>query len=203
MFSTGGGLRLIIVAGFLGSGKTTLILSIASELVSRRGVKVVIVENEVGQIGIDDQYLEFEGLRVKKLQSGCICCALASDLVTTLKQLQESFHPDVVILEPSGVANVAKILEIINCFPPGSIPKKVIVLVDPMRFKAIMAMTFPFVQESLNVADIVAINKIDLVDQVALDETKEEIKGLTGVAKVAEISALQGTGLRDLMEEVG
>ncbi|MGZ3537204.1 MAG: GTP-binding protein [Thermodesulfobacteriota bacterium] len=196
-------MRLIIVAGFLGSGKTTLILSIASELVSRRGRKVVIVENEVGQIGIDDQYLELEGLRVKKLQSGCICCALASDLVTTLKQLQESFHPDVVILEPSGVANVAKILEIINDFPAGSIQKKVIVLVDPMRFKAIMAMTFPFVQESLNVADIVAINKIDLVEQVALDETRKEIKGLTGMAQVAEISALQGTGLRDLMEEVG
>ncbi|MGZ3614387.1 MAG: GTP-binding protein, partial [Thermodesulfobacteriota bacterium] len=120
-----------------------------------------------------------------------------------LKQLQESFHPDVVILEPSGVANVAKILEIISDFPAGSIQKKVIVLVDPMRFKAIMAMTFPFVQESLNVADIVAINKIDLVDQVALKETKKEIKGLTGVAQVAEISALQGTGLRDLMEEVG
>ena len=195
-------MRLIIVAGFLGSGKTTLILSIASELVSR-GVKVVIIENEVGQIGIDNQYLELEGLRVKKLQSGCICCALSSDLVTTLSRLRESFHPDVIILEPSGVANVAKILEIIDCSPSGSIQRKVVVLVDPMRFKAIMAVTFPFVQESLNVADIVAINKIDRVDQVALGEIKKEISGLTGTAKVAEISALQGTGLRDLMEEVG
>ncbi|MGZ3559274.1 MAG: GTP-binding protein, partial [Thermodesulfobacteriota bacterium] len=177
-------------------------LSIASELVSR-GVKVVIIENEVGQIGIDNQYLELEGLRVKKLQSGCICCALSSDLVTTLSRLRESFHPDVIILEPSGVANVAKILEIIDCFPSGSIQRKVVVLVDPMRFKAIMAVTFPFVQESLNVADIVAINKIDRVDQVALGEIKKEIRGLTGTAKVAEISALQGTGLRDLMEEVG
>jgi G3E family GTPase len=195
--------RLIIVAGFLGSGKTTLILSMASELIVQRGVKVAIIENEVGQIGIDNQYLELQGLRVKKLQSGCICCALSSDLVTTLKQLQESLRPDVVILEPSGVANAAKILEITDCLLPEVIQKKVIVIVDPTRFKAIMAITFPFVQESLNVADIVAINKIDQVDQVTLDETKKEIKGLTGVAKVAEISALQGTGLRDLMEEVG
>ena len=98
---------------------------------------------------------------------------------------------------------MAKILEIIDCFPQGVIQKKVIVLVDPTRFKAVMAMTFPFVQESLNVADIVAINKIDLVDHTALDEMRKEIRGLTLMAKIAEISALQGTGLRDLMEEVG
>jgi len=195
--------RLIIVGGFLGSGKTTLILSMASELIARRGMKVVIVENEIGQVGIDHQYLELEGLKVRELQSGCICCALAADLKTTVKQLQQSLHPDVVILEPSGVANVAKILEIIDCFPQGVIQKKVIVLGDPTRFKAVMAMTFPFVQESLNVADIVAINKIDLVDHTALDEMRKEIRGLTLMAKIAEISALQGTGLRDLMEEVG
>lgn len=195
-------MRLIIVGGFLGSGKTTLILSMAADLIARKGMTVAIIENEVGQIGIDGEYLELKGLKVKKLQSGCICCALSSDLITTLKQLQQSVHPDLVILEPSGVANVANILEIINRFPPEVIQKKVIVLVDPTRFKAVMAMTFPFIQESLNVADVIAINKIDLIDGTALEETKKEITGVIRMAKFAEISALKGTGLKGLMEQV-
>jgi G3E family GTPase len=194
--------NLIIVAGFLGVGKTTLLLKIASDLVSLKRMRVAIIENEIGQIGIDNQYLELEGLKVQQLQSGCICCALSSDLITTLDQLQKSYHPDVVILEPSGVANAAKILEVIDRSPLGISERKVIVLVDATRFRAIMAITFPFVQDSLNVADIVVVNKIDGVDRRATEEITKEVECLTGTAKVLKISATQGTGLKELMREV-
>jgi G3E family GTPase len=194
--------NLIIVAGFLGAGKTTLLLKIASDLVSLKRMRVAIIENEIGQIGIDNQYLELEGLKVQQLQSGCICCALSSDLITTLDQLQKSYHPDVVILEPSGVANAAKILEVIDRSPLGISERKVIVLVDATRFRAIMAITFPFVQDSLNVADIVVVNKIDGVDRRATEEITKEVECLTGTAKVLKISATQGTGLKELMREV-
>jgi len=194
--------NLIIVAGFLGAGKTTLLLKIASDLVSLKRKRVAIIENEIGQIGIDNQYLELEGLKVQQLQSGCICCALSSDLITTLDQLQKSYHPDVVILEPSGVANAAKILEVIDRSPLGISERKVIVLVDATRFRAIMAITFPFVQDSLNVADIVVVNKIDGVDRRATEEITKEVECLTGTAKVLKISATQGTGLKELMREV-
>ncbi len=195
-------MNLIIVAGFLGVGKTTLLLKIASDLVSLKRMRVAIIENEIGQIGIDNQYLELEGLKVQQLQSGCICCALSSDLITTLDQLQKSYHPDVVILEPSGVANAAKILEVIDRSPLGISERKVIVLVDATRFRAIMAITFPFVQDSLNVADIVVVNKIDGVDRRATEEITKEVECLTGTAKVLKISATQGTGLKELMREV-
>ena len=195
-------MNLIIVAGFLGAGKTTLLLKIASDLVSLKRMRVAIIENEIGQIGIDNQYLELEGLKVQQLQSGCICCALSSDLITTLDQLQKSYHPDVVILEPSGVANAAKILEVIDRSPLGISERKVIVLVDATRFRAIMAITFPFVQDSLNVADIVVVNKIDGVDRRATEEITKEVECLTGTAKVLKISATQGTGLKELMREV-
>ena len=195
-------MNLIIVAGFLGAGKTTLLLKIASDLVSLKRKRVAIIENEIGQIGIDNQYLELEGLKVQQLQSGCICCALSSDLITTLDQLQKSYHPDVVILEPSGVANAAKILEVIDRSPLGISERKVIVLVDATRFRAIMAITFPFVQDSLNVADIVVVNKIDGVDRRATEEITKEVECLTGTAKVLKISATQGTGLKELMREV-
>jgi G3E family GTPase len=194
--------NLIIVAGFLGAGKTTLLLKITSDLVSLKRMRVAIIENEIGQIGIDNQYLELEGLKVQQLQSGCICCALSSDLITTLDQLQKSYHPDVVILEPSGVANAAKILEVIDRSPLGISERKVIVLVDATRFRAIMAITFPFVQDSLNVADIVVVNKIDGVDRRATEEITKEVECLTGTAKVLKISATQGTGLKELMREV-
>jgi len=194
--------NLIIVAGFLGAGKTTLLLKIASDLVSLKRMRVAIIENEIGQIGIDNQYLELEGLKVQQLQSGCICCALSSDLITTLDQLQKSYHPDVVILEPSGVANAAKILEVIDRSPLGISERKVIVLVDATRFRAIMAITFPFVQDSLNVADIVVVNKIDGVDRRATEEITKEVECLTGTAKILKISATQGTGLKELMREV-
>lgn len=195
-------MNLIIVAGFLGAGKTTLLLKIASDLVSLKRMRVAIIENEIGQIGIDNQYLELEGLKVQQLQSGCICCALSSDLITTLDQLQKSYHPDVVILEPSGVANAAKILEVIDRSPLGISERKVIVLVDATRFRAIMAITFPFVQDSLNVADIVVVNKIDGVDRRATEEITKEVECLTGTAKVLKVSATQGTGLKELMREV-
>lgn len=195
-------MNLIIVAGFLGAGKTTLLLKIASDLVSLKRMRVAIIENEIGQIGIDNQYLELEGLKVQQLQSGCICCALSSDLITTLDQLQKSYHPDVVILEPSGVANAAKILEVIDRSPLGISERKVIVLVDATRFRAIMAITFPFVQDSLNVADIVVVNKIDGVDRRATEEITKEVECLTGTAKILKISATQGTGLKELMREV-
>jgi G3E family GTPase len=165
-------------------------------------MRVAIIENEIGQIGIDNQYLELEGLKVQQLQSGCICCALSSDLITTLDQLQKSYHPDVVILEPSGVANAAKILEVIDRSPLGISERKVIVLVDATRFRAIMAITFPFVQDSLNVADIVVVNKIDGVDRRATEEITKEVECLTGTAKILKISATQGTGLKELMREV-
>ena len=195
-------MNLIIVAGFLGAGKTTLLLKIVSDLVSLKRMRVAIIENEIGQIGIDNQYLELEGLKVQQLQSGCICCALSSDLITTLDQLQKSYHPDVVILEPSGVANAAKILEVIDRSPLGISERKVIVLVDATRFRAIMAITFPFVQDSLNVADIVVVNKIDGVDRRATEEITKEVECLTGTAKILKISATQGTGLKELMREV-
>jgi G3E family GTPase len=96
-------LKLLLISGFLGSGKTTLLLQIARRLAAA-SQKVAIIENEVGEIGIDGQYLRREGLEVQEMFGGCVCCTLAVDLVTTLRKLEESVQPDRVILEATGVA---------------------------------------------------------------------------------------------------
>jgi G3E family GTPase len=194
--------KLIIVTGFLGSGKTTLILPIALELTNHRKEKVAIVENEVGQIGIDGNYLELEGLTVQELSSGCICCSMTNDLLDTLIKLRNAFHPDVILIEPSGVADPERILKTIDSPLIGFTEKQVILVVDVARFKTIMAAMFPFVQKGFDVADIVAINKIDEVGQVALTTLIGEIRGLTPCKKIFQISASMGIGLSELMNEI-
>jgi len=195
--------KLFIVAGFLGSGKTTLILHLAMYFTNQKKKKVAIIENEIGQIGIDNQYLELEGLRVQELQSGCICCSMSFDLLETLKKLHDSFHPEVVLIEPSGVANPEKVLETISHSVIGIAEKKVIVLLDALRFKPILAAKLPFVQKGLEVAHIVVINKIDEIGKEALQKLISEVRTLTQSNKIFPISLEKGTGLLELMKEVG
>ena len=193
-------MKLIVIAGFLGSGKTTLILSVARALVNERKKRVVIIENEIGEIGIDQQYLAMEGLKVKEIQSGCICCELSYNLLDTLEKIEYSFHPDVIIIEASGVANPEKIIQVIERSKLNIDQKKVVVLIDAHRFRAIMALQLPFVQGSFRVADLIAINKIDAVQEKVLDTVTHELKNLVGRTRILPISATQGYAFNELMQ---
>ena len=97
-------MHLIVITGFLGTGKTTFIVKLVTA-VMQKGLKVAIVVNEIGQIGIDDQFMKRLGFSVWEVLGGCICCTLAGDLVRTLQELEGNYAPDVVIVEPSGAAD--------------------------------------------------------------------------------------------------
>lgn len=195
-------MKLIVIAGFLGSGKTTLILSVATILAHQRRLKVAIIENEIGEIGIDNQYLEMEGLKVKEIQSGCICCELSYDLLETIDKVKNSFNPDVIIIEPSGVANPERILEVLQHSKLDIHQKKVVVVIDANRFSAILALKLPFVQGSFRVADLVVINKIDGLKEGVLDTVTRAVKELAVHSKILPLSAIQGYGLNELMESI-
>ncbi len=196
-------MKLIVIAGFLGSGKTTLILSVATILAHQRRLKVAIIENEIGEIGIDGQYLEMEGLKVKEIQSGCICCELSRNLLETIDKVKNSFNPDVIIIEPSGVANPERILEVLQHSKLDIHQKKVVVVIDANRFRAILALKLPFVQGSFRVADLVVINKIDGLKEGVLDSVTRAVKEIVGVhRKILPLSAIQGYGLNKLMESI-
>src|SRR4030067_2470869 len=96
-------MRLLALSGFLGSGKTTLAIALAKRLAAQ-GHRTCFIVNEVGEIGIDQQVMRDGGLDVWEITSGCICCQLGTDLVTTLHDISERFQPAVVIVEASGVA---------------------------------------------------------------------------------------------------
>ena len=99
--------KIDIFSGFLGAGKTTLIKKLIKE--SFAGQKVVLIENEVGEIGIDGGFLKESGIQINELNAGCICCSLVGDFRAALQQVVEQYHPDRIVIEPSGVGKLSDV----------------------------------------------------------------------------------------------
>lgn len=104
--------KVDIVSGFLGAGKTTFI----KELIAKvwKGEKIVLIENEFGEIGIDSRFMQNSGIEVTEMNSGCICCTLVGDFARSLRQVVEEFHPDRVIIEPSGVGKLSDVAQAVE-----------------------------------------------------------------------------------------
>ena len=97
-----------IISGFLGAGKTTLIKKLLAESFS--GQKIVLIENEFGEIGIDGGFLKDAGIQVTEMNSGCICCSLVGDFGKALREVKEQFQPDRILIEPSGVGKLSDVI---------------------------------------------------------------------------------------------
>jgi G3E family GTPase len=185
-------MNLIIVGGFLGSGKTSIILSLAHFLVeSEDSIKsnLVIIENEVGEIGIDDKVLKSDGYSVRELFAGCICCQLTSDLITTLNDINENINPKWVIIETTGLAYPSKILGNINKYGKGIKSIKTVTVVDAERWDELSAITPVLVENQVSQGDTILINKIDLVTEVELQEVESRVKELNPKASIYKVSA--------------
>lgn len=104
--------KIDIVSGFLGAGKTTLIKKIVKEALN--GQKVVLIENEFGEIGIDGGFLKDAGIEIKEMNSGCICCSLVGDFGTSLKEVLDTYHPERVLIEPSGVGKLSDVMKAVQ-----------------------------------------------------------------------------------------
>ena len=100
--------KIDIISGFLGAGKTTLIKKLLQEALN--GQKVVLIENEFGEIGIDGGFLKDAGIQITEMNSGCICCSLVGDFGSALKKVVEQYHPDRIIIEPSGVGKLSDVI---------------------------------------------------------------------------------------------
>ena len=100
--------KVDIISGFLGAGKTTLIKKLLQEALN--GQKVVLIENEFGEIGIDGGFLKDAGIQITEMNSGCICCSLVGDFGAALKKVVEQYHPDRIIIEPSGVGKLSDVI---------------------------------------------------------------------------------------------
>lgn len=173
-------MRLILVTGFLGSGKTTLIIRLARAAIDR-GLRTAIVVNEAGEIGIDDQLMKHLGLDVRELANGCICCTLTAELPATLQRLAAESQPDVVIVEPSGIAEPGAILAALAlCREAPAERISIGCIVDPLRVEMLLEVVEPLITKQIGAAGWVVISKTD-------QATAEEMAAARRV--VAELNA--------------
>ena len=154
-------MRLLLFAGFLGSGKTTLILALAREAVLQRA-RVCVLVNEVGEIGIDGEVMRLGDLEVVEITGGCICCQIGVDLVRALRDLEQEFRPDLVIVEASGIATPEGVRDSIRRYPPQTLESLLTVtVVDPLRFEALYEVLTPLIEGQIAGADHIVITKAD------------------------------------------
>ena len=194
-------MELIVISGFLGSGKTSLLLTLAKAF-AEQGRKVAIIENEVSKDGVDGEQLKAEGLDVREIVAGCVCCSLRHNLIQTLLELERDVQPDVVFLEPSGVAGPKQIQ---NCLfgYGGEIEKQThVVVVDAKRLHAIRDFSIPLIHDGLEIADLVAINKSDLVSDDQRRELEDRVREVNPVVDLLCVSATEGMRLNELVAKI-
>ena len=163
-------MRLLLFTGFLGSGKTTLILAVAREA-SARLLRVAVVVNEVGEVGIDGSVLRMGDLEVKEITAGCICCQIGVDLVRTLRDLEEGFRPELVIVEASGIATPEGVLNTLRQYPVESVSEILTAtVVDATRFAALHEVLTPLIEAQVVAADVIVVTKPDQALATELDD---------------------------------
>jgi len=194
-------MRLVQVAGWLGSGKTTFIIAL-SKGISRKGAKVAILVNEIGSIPVDGRVIEDYGLTVKDIGGGCICCQMAGSMMKTLRLLKEGPNPDVVVLEPTGIAVPHAIREMILS---GGMSKEItlgptIVLFDTTRAEKLLGYETlqRIVTTQLKDADIIALSKIDAISEEALSKARETVRAINPGAQIVGLSATTSAGMETL-----
>ncbi|HEX5641360.1 MAG TPA: GTP-binding protein [Thermoleophilia bacterium] len=194
-------MNVLCIAGVLGSGKTTVLLEVARAMVER-GEQLAIIENEIGEVGVDGGYVREQGLPVQELFGGCICCTLQVGLVETLRTVEGRYEPDWVIIEPTGLAAPGDILGLVvdNCPHVDTI--RVLTLVDAPRWEMLLEVVEPLVTAQLGSADVVAVNKVDEVDADTQTAVLESVRTLAGTAPVLAVSATSGAGMKSLLGAV-
>ncbi|EHQ91127.1 CobW family GTP-binding protein [Desulfosporosinus youngiae] len=153
--------ELYVISGFLGAGKTTLIQKLLKE--AFRNEKVVLIENDFGEISIDAALLKSSGVEVKEINAGCICCSLSGDFVKALKELLDRFRPDKIIIEPSGVGKLSDIIK--ACSDPRLKPlatvKCKITVADVKRCKLYLDNFGEFFEDQIKHADVVLLSRTE------------------------------------------
>jgi G3E family GTPase len=162
-------MHLLLVSGFLGSGKTTLVIELAKASVDR-GKRVAVLVNEIGEIGIDGQLMRRLDLNVWELFDGCICCTLAADLVPALEVLDRDYHADLVLLEPSGAADPGNVLRALPYYKGRTLASiSSVCVLDSLRLSELYEVITPLICSQITHARLLLVNKADLAtpEQVA------------------------------------
>ena len=171
-------MRVNLLFGFLGSGKTTL----AKHLLAERGtaMKTAVIVNEFGEVGVDGEILKGQNVDVVELNSGCLCCTLRGSLMLAVEELQEKSQVERVIVEATGVAQPAELLDTLadSSLEGGLDVGPLVTVVDVFKFPKLLDMLGEFYVDQIENADIVLMNKIDLVTPAQLEEATRQVRAL-------------------------
>jgi G3E family GTPase len=193
-------MKLLIFSGFLGSGKTVTVLSLAEYLSKLNegnpsdgyGSKAVILENEIGDVDYDRSLLRKSGYESINMLAGCICCTLSNDLITQLREFVPWYNPEYVIFEPTGVAFPEAVSDVANQSGAEIEWVRTVTVVDVSRYDEITELVPHLMEAQVGAADTVLLNKIDLATADEIAAIKTDVAKLNPGAVIFEINAESG-----------
>ena len=194
--------QIDIFSGFLGAGKTTLIRKLIQE--AYQGEKLVLIENEFGDIAIDGGFLQDAGIQITEMNSGCICCTLVGDFTKALKKVIDEYAPDRILIEPSGVGKLSDVAAAVERVDDAKVGAKVTV-VDAGKAKMYARNFGEFFDDQVRSADLIVLSRTDSVGEKKLLEAMELLKAMnpeTGLI-TTPWSELNGSQIREAMRENG
>ena len=178
-------MKILLLSGFLGSGKTSVLLQLAKHIADNtpgEGTKVMIIENEIGEVGVDDKILRAQGLAVKDLFAGCACCTSGGDLIADITTIKETMDPEWIIIEATGVAYPRQIKENVErCF---KLPVKILSLADASRWKRLKNYMSQLLEGQIECADLAIVNKTDLVSEETVKSIAEDVRSFNPTAAI-------------------
>ena len=191
--------KVDIFSGFLGAGKTTLIKKLIAEAL--QGEKLVLIENEFGEIGIDGGFLKESGIQVNELNAGCICCSLVGDFTAALNQVVETYHPDRILIEPSGVGKLSEIMDAVSCVEGLEINSATAVA-DARKCKRYMKAFGEFFNDQIHRAGAIVLSRTGDLPQDKLDEAVALLRGANAEAVIITTpwDALTGAQILEAVE---
>ena len=167
--------KIDIYSGFLGAGKTTLIKKMIQE--AYQGEKLVLIENEFGEIGIDGGFLQDAGINITEMNSGCICCSLVGDFGKALEQVITEYHPDRIIIEPSGVGKLSDVVAAVEKVTDDQVVLgNTVAVADAGKVKVYMKNFGEFYNNQIETAQTIILSRTDSIPQAKLDAAVELIR---------------------------
>ena len=195
--------KIDIISGFLGAGKTTFIKKLLKEAIA--GEKVVLIENEFGEIGIDGGFLKDSGIEIREMNSGCICCSLGGDFGRSLNEVLTKYTPDRVIIEPSGVGKLSDVMKAV-CDVAGEIDVVLngsVTVVDAQKCKMYMKNFGEFFNNQIESAGTIVLSRTDVADADKVAQCVEMIREKNPKAAIVTtpIDKLTGEQLLEIIEK--